>query len=81
MGDIEEPSVTAKLVGDISAIPAEHWDACAGTDNPFVRHAFLKALEDSKSVCADAGWAPYHLLIEDDAGVPAALAPMYFKGH
>ncbi|MCH8183090.1 MAG: N-acetyltransferase [Proteobacteria bacterium] len=81
MGDIEEHAVTAKLVGDISAIPADQWDACAGTANPFVRHAFLKALEDSKSVCAEAGWAPYHLLIEDDAGAPAAVAPMYVKGH
>ena len=81
MGDIEQTPVTAKLVGNISAIPAEGWNACAGAANPFVQHAFLKALEDSESVCADVGWAPYHLLIEDEAGQPAAVAPMYVKGH
>ena len=29
--------------------------------NPFVSHAFFKALEDSKSACAKTGWGPRHL--------------------
>ena len=38
-----------KALGSISEIAAADWDACAWTDNPFIRHAFLSALEDSGS--------------------------------
>ena len=81
MGDIEKPSVTIKVVGSMSAIDAGGWDACAGPDNPFVRHAFLKALEESGSATAKTGWAPYHLVLEGADGRLVGAAPMYVKGH
>ena len=34
MPDSEQ--VTLRVETDITAIPAADWDACAGTDNPFV---------------------------------------------
>jgi predicted N-acyltransferase len=70
-----------RTVESIAAIPAAAWDACAGDDNPFVGHAFLKALEDSRSVGARTGWMPRHVLVEDGAGTVLAAAPMYVKGH
>ena len=68
-------------------LPSEYWarsttcrrrrDACAGTDNPFIGHAFLAALEYSGSVCAKTGWLPHHLALRrrrlaggGDAAVP-----------
>ena len=36
--------------------------------NPFVRHDFLSALEDSRSVGADTGWKPQHLVLESPDG-------------
>ena len=45
-------------IGDVSAAT---WDACAGagsSSNPFTRHAFLSALEVSKSATARTGWQP-----------------------
>ncbi len=48
--------------------------------NPFIAHAFLKALEDSGSATARAGWAPSHVLVEDD-GMLVAAAPAYIKSH
>ncbi|MFN0217764.1 MAG: GNAT family N-acetyltransferase [Hyphomicrobium sp.] len=72
------------VVADIGAISASDWDACANPDaahfNPFVAHAFLKALEDSKSVGVATGWRPNHLLLRDDSGV-TAVAPAYIKHH
>ena len=30
---------------------------------------------------AETGWAPYHLLLEDDVGKAAGVVPMYLKSH
>ncbi len=80
MGDVESSAVTVKVVGDIRRLPAQQWNACAGTANPFVQHEFLAALEESGSAASDTGWAPYHLVAEDAQGI-SACAPMYVKSH
>ncbi len=84
----ERPSadtLTAKVLTSIDAVDATAWDACAGQDrhdaNPFVRHAFYSALEDSKSVCAEAGWQPQHIVLEDADGKMLACTAMYLKSH
>jgi predicted N-acyltransferase len=48
--------------------------------NPFITHAFLKALEESGSATARAGWGPSHVLVEDE-GMLIAAAPAYIKSH
>ena len=70
-----------KALGSISEIAAADWDACAGTDNPFIRHAFLSALEDSGSATEETGWIPRHLVIETPEGHVEACAPLYIKTH
>lgn len=70
-----------KTLGSISEISANAWDACAGTGNPFVRHAFLWALEESGSATDETGWIPRHLVIETPEGRIEACAPMYIKTH
>jgi len=74
-------AVAIKIVKSLSEVSPEAWDACAGTDNPFVRHAFLSALEDSGSATGETGWLGQHLVIEDPAGGIAACAPLYLKNH
>ena len=85
MGDSDRPAYTVKVLSGIGEVRAADWDACAGVDNglgnPFVRHAFLAALEDSGSAVPQAGWAPRHLVVEDGAGRVAGVAPMYLKSH
>ncbi|VTZ27744.1 GNAT family N-acetyltransferase [Methylocella tundrae] len=49
--------------------------------NPFLTHAFLKALETSKSVSPAAGWSSAHVLVKDANGRLAAAAPTYLKSH
>ena len=80
MPDGNEP-VAIKVLESIGDVPAEQWDACAGGRDPFVGHAFLKALEDSGSIDGDTGWQPQHLIIEDEAGTVCACAPLYLKNH
>lgn len=73
--------VTARIAQGVTSIPAAQWDACAGTANPFVSHAFLAALETSGSATAQTGWQPLPIVIEDAHGIPAAIAPAYGKSH
>jgi len=70
-----------EVVHDITEVPAAAWDACAGTGNPFVAHAFLAALEESESATADTGWLPHHLVLRDGDDRVAGCVPLYVKGH
>ncbi len=73
--------ITVKAISSLAEVSAQAWDACAGTDNPFVRHAFLSALEDSGSATAETGWMAQHMVIEDGVGGLLAAVPMYLKNH
>lgn len=57
------------------------WDALLPSAQPFVRHAFLSALEDSGSVGAGTGWQPAHQLLRDARGELLAALPLYRKSH
>ncbi|WP_010161449.1 GNAT family N-acetyltransferase [Sphingomonas sp. PAMC 26617] len=74
-------AVTARIADGIAAIPAADWDACAGSANPFVGHAFLSILEASGSATARAGWQPIPIIVDGPDGKPAAIAPAYAKSH
>ena len=81
-------SYTIKAVSSIGEIGASAWNACANPADrglaydPFLSFAFLDALETSESAVAGTGWAPYHLVLEneDQAGV-LGVVPMYLKNH
>ena len=69
-----------KFHTSISDIPASVWDDLFDSENPFVQHAFLLALEQSGCVTTETGWQPQHMLILDD-DQPLAVIPMYAKTH
>ncbi len=73
--------VVARIAEGVASFAAADWDACAGTDDPFLSHAFLSALEDSGSAAAATGWRPLPVAIEGTDGRPAALLPAYLKSH
>jgi predicted N-acyltransferase len=82
----EKRGTVASIVARIADVDKDAWDACANPDpatfNPFVAHAFLKALEESGSVGArHIGWLPQHIAVDDDNGYIAACAPCYVKLH
>lgn len=86
-----EKNWNLKVVSKINAVKPEQWDACANpmikdSDcgipyDPFVSFSFLDALESSESVTDQTGWAPYHLIIEDNDGAMLGAVPMYLKTH
>jgi predicted N-acyltransferase len=73
--------LVAKLGGSVGAFEEVAWDALVPDGNPFMRHGFLTALEDSGSVGAGTGWQPAPIVIEDEAGKLLAALPAYLKGH
>ena len=74
-------ALTARLADGVSSIAAADWDACAGTGNPFVGHAFLVALEASGSVGGRSGWQPVPVIVDGVDGRACAVAPAYLKQH
>jgi hypothetical protein len=96
MGDIERAlrdtefdggrAAVVRIASRIADVPAAEWDACAGdlsarADNPFICHAFLKALEESGSATRKTGWLPQHLLFEDNRGELTGCMPCFLKSH
>ncbi|MBV8970873.1 MAG: N-acetyltransferase [Sphingomonadaceae bacterium] len=74
-------TITARVLSAASDLSAAQWDACAGTGNPFLTHAFFTCLEDSGSAVPGTGWQPVHIVIDDAVGRPAAIMPNYLKSH
>lgn len=72
--------IEARIAPSVGSLPAAEWDALSG-GNPFMSHAFLTALEDSKSVGPGTGWSPAPIVIEGADGVIAAALPAYLKSH
>lgn len=76
-----DADLTVRLAPSVGSLPAAQWDALAGPANPFMRHAFLTALEDSGSVGLGTGWTPAPLVIEDGGGGLLGVLPCYLKSH
>lgn len=63
----------------VSEISAQQWNALQGDDDqPFVRHEFLSALEQSGSLRRELGWSSMPLLLHR-GGELIAAAPGYLK--
>jgi uncharacterized protein len=74
------PSFSLSLHRHIAEIAPDDWNALAG-GNPFVRHEFLLALEESGSTGNRTGWFPQHAALKDEAGRLVACAPCYAKAN
>lgn len=82
-----------RVVSSLDEIGADAWDKLlaqsASTDqgsknnriNPFMRHAFLSALEKSGSANINTGWLGQHLLLEAKGGEVIGALPCYLKNH
>jgi uncharacterized protein len=64
----------------ITDIDPAQWDALDLQGSPFLRHAFLAALEETGCVGRATGWRPAPITLHDERGL-AAAAPAYLKSH
>ncbi|WNL39748.1 GNAT family N-acetyltransferase [Halomonas sp. PAMB 3232] len=67
-------------LSSIEHVPEAQWDALVSSEQPFLRHAFLNALEQSGSASEATGWQPRHLCVWQGERLVAAL-PLYLKSH
>ncbi|HEX7115095.1 MAG TPA: GNAT family N-acetyltransferase [Steroidobacter sp.] len=68
-----------RVVASIDSIDAHAWNALDESGNPFVRHEFLSALEQTGCVGPGTGWQPQHLVLDDASGTLLAAMPLYVK--
>jgi predicted N-acyltransferase len=80
-----ETNTTARVLPRIADIGAAAWDALANPPglphDPFISHAFLKALEDAETVGRRTGWVPQHIVLEADGEGVIGVMPCYLKNH
>ncbi|MCH8507076.1 MAG: GNAT family N-acetyltransferase, partial [Ectothiorhodospiraceae bacterium] len=70
-----------RVLSRLEDLASRQWDSLSGTENPFLSHAFLSALETRGAVSPENGWQASHLLLETDDGVLLAAMPAYLKAH
>jgi predicted N-acyltransferase len=70
-----------QILDSLSAVSASAWDALLPESQPFLRHAFLSALEDSGSIGGRSGWRASHRVWLSEQGELQAALPAYLKSH
>ncbi len=75
----QSPAIRYRFLKSVAEVPRDDWNACAGPQ-PFVRHEFLCALEESGSVGGTSCWYPEPLALYRGREL-AALVPAYRKTH
>jgi uncharacterized protein len=76
-----EGDLTVRVATSVGSLDPAQWDALTGGGNPFMRHAFLTALEQSSSVGEGSGWQPLPVVLEDASGHLLGALPAYAKFH
>ncbi len=71
----------ARFLDSIAQVEAQKWNALAGSAQPFLRHEFLLALEESGCAAPRTGWDPKHVILEDADGKAVAAMPLFRKSH
>jgi predicted N-acyltransferase len=83
----DRPDYRTRVTDDLAGLAAEDWNLLAARSQgrssaqPFLRHEFFAALQETGCTGGDSGWLPRHLLVEDGAGRLCAAVPLYLKTH
>ncbi|MBR58265.1 MAG: GNAT family N-acetyltransferase [Myxococcales bacterium] len=72
--------LSIQVVKEIGAIPADDWNGLVSPNDPFTRHGFLRALEESNSVGPGTGWLPCHVAVYEEEKLVGAV-PLYLKSN
>jgi uncharacterized protein len=90
-GGADAAPMHLQVVQDVTQVDAAAWDTLVDASpqpTPFMRHAYLAALQRSGSAVADTGWQPLYLLAHDECagganGRPAlrGACALYLKSH
>ncbi|MDP2805453.1 MAG: GNAT family N-acetyltransferase [Gallionellaceae bacterium] len=70
---------TLRIFESIKEIPRQPWNELAGS-NPFLKHEFLSALQDSGCAVSETGWEARFLTLWQEEVLVAGM-PLYLKYH
>lgn len=73
-----QSNFSIKIHTNLGDINADEWNALRQHDNPFTRHEFLSALEQTGCL-VNYGWYPCHIALRDQSGALCAALPTYVK--
>ncbi len=68
-----------KIIGTIAEIPAAQWDELA-ENNPFLKHAYLNALQETGCAVPETGWQAQFITLWEGEQLIGGM-PLYFKSH
>lgn len=74
----DDNELTITIAASINEFDAQKWDEMVENNHPFLKHAFLNALETNQCVHQKFGWIPMHIGIFRESVLVAAL-PVYEK--
>ncbi len=81
---VASSTISVRPVSSISEVDRGAWDSLSHAPSPFLRHGFLRALEESGSIAGTgrkrSGWAPVYLLAERGGQLLGAVAA-FVKDH
>ena len=68
------------VLDNLLAVEHQAWNRLVKSNNPFLKHEFLSALETHDCVGLSCGWQPQHIVIYDGERLVGA-SPLYIKHH
>ena len=83
MAGAEKTAIITRVHPQVRDIDASAWNGLLAQQSqpaPFMRHAYLAALQDSGSATAQTGWAACFFTLWQE-GVLVAACPLYLKNH
>jgi predicted N-acyltransferase len=79
---LKQDAIQLRVIQSLSEITEESWNALLTPDaGPFLKYAFLSALEKTGCVGGNTGWQIAHLLAEDSDSRLLGAMPLYLKKH
>jgi predicted N-acyltransferase len=70
---------TIRVIETLADIPAAQWDALT-ENNPFLKHAYLSALQETGCATPETGWQAQFITIWEDELLIGGM-PLYLKFH
>jgi predicted N-acyltransferase len=79
---LKQDAIQLRIIDSLSEIAEADWNALLALDaGPFLKYAFLNALEKTGCVGANTGWQVAHILVEDSKSHLLGAMPLYLKQH
>lgn len=79
---MKQGAIQLRVINSLSDITESAWnDLLSPNAGPFLKYAFLNALEKTACVGGNTGWQVAHLLVEDSDSNLLGAMPLYLKQH